>query len=181
MRIAVIGPQNTGKSTFVGDFMKEFSHYKTPEKTYRNVIEENGLDVNQLSGLESQREIRNFMFNQMRNNNEYNVVFDRCMIDNYIYTYVQYEKGQIEKWFVDETEAMMLDTLTEADVYLFIPTAVSVPLVADNTRDIDTSYIDTVNHHFLRVILELSRKYHITVKVISGSRKERIDQVKRII
>ena len=120
MRIAVIGPQNTGKSTFVGDFMKEFSHYKTPEKTYRDVIEEKGLDVNQLSGLESQKEIRNFMFNQLRNNNEYNVVFDRYMIDNYIYTYVQYEKGQIEKWFVDETEAMMLDTLTEADVYLFI-------------------------------------------------------------
>ncbi len=181
MRIAVIGPQNTGKSTFVADFMKEFSHYKTPEKTYRDVIEEGHLDVNQLTGLESQKEIRNFMFNQMRNNNEYNVIFDRCMIDNYIYTYVQYEKGQIEKWFVDETEAMMLDTLTEADVYLFIPTAVSVPLVADNTRDIDTGYIDIVNHHFLRVILELSRKYHITVKVISGTRKERIDQVKRII
>lgn len=181
MRIAVIGPQNTGKSTFVGDFMKEFSHYKTQEKTYRDVIEEKGLEVNQLSGLESQKEIRDFMFNQMRNNNEYNVIFDRCMIDNYIYTYVQYEKGQIEKWFVDETEAMMLDTLTEADVYLFIPTAVSVPLVADSTRDIDTGYIDAVNHHFLRVILELSRKHHITVKVISGTRKERIDQVKRII
>lgn len=181
MRIAVLGPQNTGKSTFVGDFLKEFSHYVSPEKTYRDVIEENNLDVNQLSSLEAQKQIRDFMFAQMRNNNEYNVIFDRCMIDNYVYTYVQYEKGQIEKWFVEETEAMMLATLTEADVYLFIPTAVSVPLVADQTRDIDTSYIDTVNHHFLRIILDLSRRYHITVKVISGNRKERIDQVKRII
>lgn len=181
MRIAVIGPQNTGKSTFVSDFLKEFPHYNSPSKTYRDVIEENKLDVNQLTSLESQKQIRDFMFEQMRNNNEYNVIFDRCMIDNYIYTYVQYEKGQIEKWFVEETEAMMLATLQEADVYLFIPTAVSVPLVADATRDIDTAYIDTVNHHFLRVILDLSRKHNITVKVISGSRKDRIDQVKKII
>lgn len=181
MRIAVIGPQNTGKSTFVGDFLKEFPHYKTQQKTYRDVIKEKGLDVNQLSGIESQKEIRDFIFSQMRGNNEYNVVFDRCMIDNYVYTYVQYEKGQIPKWFVEETEAMMLDSLTEVDVYLFIPTAVSVPLVDDGTRDVDTGYIDIVNHHFLRVLLDLSRKHQSTVKVISGTRKERIDQVKRII
>jgi nicotinamide riboside kinase len=181
MRIAVIGPQNTGKSTFIEDFLKDFPHYKTPQKTYRDVIEEKGLDVNQLSGLESQKEIRDFMFAQMRGNDEYNIVFDRCMIDNYVYTYVQYEKGQIEKWFVDETEAMLLASLMEVDVYLFIPTAVSVPLVDDGTRDVTTAYIDTVNHHFLRVILDLARTHHITVKVISGTRKERIDQVKRII
>ena len=154
MRIAVIGPQNTGKSTFVADFLEEFPHYTTPQKTYRDVIEEKNLDVNQLSGLESQKSIREFIFGQMRYNNEYNVIFDRCMIDNYVYTYVQYEKGQIPKWFVDETEAMMLDALTEVDVYFFIPTAVSVPLVADGTRDVDTSYIDTVNHHFLRILLD---------------------------
>jgi nicotinamide riboside kinase len=181
MRIAIIGPQNTGKSTFVRDFLEEFSHYKTPTKTYRDVIEEKGLDVNQLSGLESQKEIRDFMFSQMRGNDEYNIIFDRCMIDNYVYTYVQYEKGQIPKWFVDETEAMMLATLTEVDVYLFIPTAVSVPLVDDGTRDVTTSYIDTVNHHFLRILLDISRKHQVTVKVISGTRKERVDQVKRVI
>ena len=181
MRIAVIGPQNTGKSTFVADFLEEFPHYTTPQKTYRDVIEEKNLDVNQLSGLESQKSIREFIFGQMRYNNEYNVIFDRCMIDNYVYTYVQYEKGQIPKWFVDETEAMMLDALTEVDVYFFIPTAVSVPLVADGTRDVDTSYIDTVNHHFLRILLDLSRKQHCTVKVISGTRKERVDHAKRII
>lgn len=181
MRIAIIGPQNTGKSTFVKDFLVEFSHYKTPTKTYRDVIEEKGLDVNQLSGLESQKEIRDFMFNQIRNNREYNVVFDRCMIDNYVYTYVQYEKGHIPKWFVDETESMMLASLTDVDLYLFIPTAVSVPLVDDGTRDIDTGYIDAVNHHFLRILLDLSRKHHSTVKIISGTRKERVDLLKKLI
>ncbi len=181
MRIAVIGPQNTGKSTFIEDFMKEFSHYATPTETYRDVIESRSLLVNQKSSIESQKEIRDFMFGQIRQNKEYNIIFDRCMIDNFVYTYTQYEKGEIPKWFVDETEAMMKDTLHLIDMYLFIPTAISVPLISDSTRDITASYIDTVNHHFLKVLFDLARKDHITIKVISGSRKERIDQVKKLI
>jgi hypothetical protein len=121
------------------------------------------------------------MFGQLRHNAEYNVIFDRCMVDNYVYSYVQYEKGELPKWLVDETEAMMKDLLQCVDLYLFIPTAVSVPLVDDGTRDITASYIDTVNHHFLRILFEIARTHHITVKVISGSRQERIEQVKRLI
>ena len=60
MRIAVIGPQNTGKSTFIKDFLNEFSHYTTPEETYRTVIEDKDLAVNQKTSLESQKEIRDF-------------------------------------------------------------------------------------------------------------------------
>ena len=181
MRIAVIGPQNTGKSTFVKDFLKEFSHYVTPKETYRDVIEKNGLIVNQKSTLESQRDIRDFMFGQLRHNTEYNIIFDRCMIDNYVYTRAQYEKGEIPKWFVDETESMMRDSLRTADMYLFIPTSVSVPLVADGTRDIDTAYIDTVNELFLCTLFYFSRSFGITVKVISGSAKVRIEKAKKLI
>ena len=181
MRIAVIGPQNTGKSTFIKDFLNEFSHYTTPEETYRTVIEDKDLAVNQKTSLESQKEIRDFMFGQLRHNTKYNVIFDRCMIDNYVYTYVQYEKGEIPKWFVEESESMMIDTLRTVDIYLFIPTAVSVPLVDDGTRDITASYIDNVNNQFLKTLFELSRKHHITIKVISGTREERIGQVKKLI
>jgi nicotinamide riboside kinase len=181
MRIAVIGPQNTGKSTFIEDFLKDFAHYTSPKETYRDVIESRGLAVNQKTSLESQKEIRDFMFGQIRHNMEYNVIFDRCLIDNYIYTLAQYEKGEIPKWFLDETESMMKDTLSLVDLYLFIPTAVSVPFVDDATRDITASYIDSINYYFLRTLFTLSREHHITIKVISGSRKERIEQIKRII
>jgi len=181
MRIAVIGPQNTGKSTFIKDFLEEYPHYSTPETTYRSLIETKGLEVNQKTSLESQKEIRDFMFGELRHNEKYNIVFDRCLIDNYVYTYVQYEKGDIPKWFVEETESMMKDTLSQVDMYIFIPTAVSVPLVDDGTRDITASYVDQVNNQFLRILFELTRKYHITVKVISGNRKERIEAMKKLI
>jgi nicotinamide riboside kinase len=181
MRIAVIGPQNTGKSTFIQDFLKEFPHYTTPETTYRDLVEEKKLEVNQETNVESQKEIRDFLFGQLRHNTAYNVIFDRCLIDNYVYTSVQYEAGTIPKWFVDETDAMMRDTLQAVDLYLFIPTAVSVPLVDDGTRDITAKYIDTVNNHFLKILFELSRKYSISIKVLSGSREERVEQIKKLI
>jgi nicotinamide riboside kinase len=181
MRVAVFGPQNTGKSTFIQDFIQEFHHYKTPSETYRDVIENNQLEINQKTGLESQKAIRDFMFGQLRHNTEYNIIFDRCLIDNFMYTSVAYEAGNIPKWFVDETYAMMIDTLQSVDMYLFIPTSVSIPLVEDGTRDVTKSYIDTVNTQFLKIIFDLIRTHHITVKVISGTRKERIDQVKKII
>lgn len=181
MRIAVLGPQNTGKSTFIEDFLKEFPHYVTPKETYRDVIESKKLDVNQLTTIDAQKEIRDFMFAQLRHNTEYNIIFDRCMIDNFVYTNVQYEEGHIPKWFADETEAMTKDSLQSVDMYLFIPTAVSVPLVDDGTRDITASYIDKVNNSFLRTLFDLSRKYSITIKVISGTREERIKQVKKLI
>lgn len=181
MRIAVIGPQNTGKSTFIQDFLQAFPHYKSPERSYRDVIEENHLDINQSSNIESQKAIRDFMFGELRHNTEYNIVFDRCMIDNYVYTYALYQEGMIPKWFLDETEAMMKDLLQTVDLYLFIPTAVSVPLVDDGTRDITASYIDTVNNLFLKTLFELIRANHITVKVISGSREDRITEIKKLV
>ncbi len=181
MRIAVIGPQNTGKSTFIQDFLKEFPHYVASGKTYRDVVTEGNLEINQKTSTESQKAIRDFMFGQLRHNTEYNVIFDRCLIDNFVYTCLQYEQGTIPKWFVDESEAMMRDTLQSVDLYLFIPTAVSVPLVNDELRDIDTSFIDATNTQFLRLLFELVRSNNITVKVISGSQKERIEQIKKLV
>lgn len=181
MRIAVIGPQNTGKSTFVEDFLKEFSHYKTTNKTYRDVVREKNLKINQLTSAESQREIRDFMCSEIIENKEHNIIFDRCLIDNFVYTTLGYEQGEISKKFVDESEEVMKDSLKYVDLYLFIPTSVSVPLVCDDQRDIDTTYIDATNNCFLRVLFGLIKKDHINVKVISGNRLERIKQVKKLI
>ena len=181
MKIAVIGPQNTGKSTFIKDFLQSFDNYITTVETYRDIVEKDSLAINQDTDKESQKKIRDFLFMQVKINQNQNIIFDRCVIDNYVYTYVQHEAGIIEKYFVDESYKMMLDSLKYIDIYLFIPAALSIVLVQDNTRDIDTAFIDKVNHHFLRVLFELARDYKINVKVISGNRKERIGRIKRII
>ncbi len=176
MRIAIIGPQNTGKSTFIADFIKTYTNYTTPDKTYRDIVKEAGIPINQSTTEESQKAIRDFLFFQARWNTLDNVIFDRCIIDNYVYTYAKYQKGGISKDFVQQTYAMMLDNIKYIDLFIFIPTAVSIPLVDDNTRDTDTLFIDEVNHLFVQVLFDLIKEKNINVKVISGTRENRLKQ-----
>lgn len=177
MRLAVIGPQNTGKTTFVQDFVQAFPHYITPKETYRDVINKHNLEINQKTSEKSQLEIRDFIFNQIKNFQGENVIFDRSLLDNYVYSLARYHQGKMKKSFLDATRKMMYVSLTHIDRLIFIPTSVGVGLVDDKTRDTDRLYIDHINKLFLEEILELVRKSPIPVWIISGDRQTRIKSI----
>jgi len=178
MRLAVIGPQNTGKTTFVKDFIKAFPHYKTPKETYRDVVKKHKLKINQETSEESQREIRDFLYRQIKSTQGENVIFDRSLLDNYIYTLAKYREGKIRKSFLDETKNIMLVSLRHIDRLILIPTAAGIELVDDTLRDTDKLYIDHINKLFLEEIIDLVRESPIPVWVVSGSRESRIEQLK---
>ena len=179
MRIAVIGPQNTGKSTFIKDFIKAFPHYKTPKETYRNVVNKQNLKINQKTSEGSQKAIRDFLFDQVKNFQGENVIFDRCLLDNYVYTLAQYLKGKIDKKFLNQTKRMMRTSLTHIDRLVLIPTAVGVELVVDKLRDTDKLYIDNINKLFIEEIIEFARNNPTPIWVISGDRKTRIKIIRK--
>ena len=60
MRISVSGTANVGKSTLIKDFLKEWDMYTTPEKTYREFIQEQNLPHSSSTTKESQWQILNF-------------------------------------------------------------------------------------------------------------------------
>ncbi len=173
MKLAVIGPQNTGKSTFVKDFISSFPEYSTPSLTYRDVVVEKELSINQLTDTQSQKHIRDFLYDQVVTV-EGNILLDRCVIDNYIYTLCAYKDGNTTLDFVEETKRMMVESLPHIDTYIFIPTTVAVKLVDDSLRDTNTAYVDTVNRFFIETLFELIREYDIRVVVLSGNREERV-------
>lgn len=181
MRIAVTGPQNTGKSTFVNDFLGAFSHYVTPDKSYREHVTAIGLPVNQGSNEDSQGAILDFLFDQIVNFDGKNVIFDRCVVDNYAYTYAAYLQGRVTKAFVLHTKRRMLEHLRHLDALFFIPTAAGVKLVEDKLRDIDTDFIDLINRTFVESLFDISHRTHIPIFVITGNREDRIQQVKNHI
>ncbi len=178
MRIAVVGPQNTGKSTFIKDFLGEFPSYQTPKETYRDVVKKKNLPINQLTTEDTQRNIRDFLYTQIVRNKENDIIFDRCVIDNFIYTCAQAEKGIITSIFLEETRAMMFESLKGLDVVLFIPTTVAITLVNDEVRDIDPSFIDQVNRLFIETLFDIARRNQILLLTISGSREARVSQVR---
>ncbi len=181
MRIAIVGAQNTGKSTFLSDLLKEFPGYTTPKETYRDLVVQKGLKINQETGNESQKAIRDFLWEQIEQNREENIFFDRSIIDNYIYTVLAYERGTASRELVDETHEMMLASFDLLDRLFFIPTAVSVRLSEDQLRDIDTKFIDLTNHRFIATLLEASHMSNIAIDVIAGTREERVAAAKKVI
>ena len=173
MRIAVVGPQNTGKSTFVRDLGEALPRFSVPVESYRDVVRKHGLSINQLTGTESQRLIRDFIRDQVATA-EGDTLFDRCLVDNYVYTRCAHEKGSIEPEFLEESRRMLHETANDIDLYLFIPSALSIPLVDDGMRDTDPAYVDAVNRAFIDTLLGLVRDCGIHVATVGGTREERV-------
>lgn len=181
MRIAVIGPQNTGKSTFIKDFLLAFPSYVTPTETYRDVVREKGLAINRNTTEESQRAIRDFLFTQTTTFPGTDVIFDRCVIDNYVYTKAQHEKGLLSHVFLTETEQLMRDSLVGIDMIFLIPTAAGVAFVDDELRDTDRGFADHANTLFIDTLLELRRHIPHPIVTISGPREMRIERARRAL
>lgn len=179
MRIAVIGPQNTGKSTFIKDFLEVFPDFITPGQNYRDVVQEKGLEINQKTTEESQRFIREFLLTQALENKNPKVLFDRCVVDNYIYTRAQFERGIIDESFLRETEKVMYASLDHLDALIFIPTAVSVKLVDDAVRDTDTMFVDQINCLFIETLFNIAQRSMIKIIPITGTREGRIAHVQK--
>ena len=61
MRLSLTGAANTGKTSLLQSFLHTWKTYKTPEKTYRDIIEEKQLEHSSKTTTETQTEILNFM------------------------------------------------------------------------------------------------------------------------
>jgi hypothetical protein len=177
MRIAVVGAQNVGKTTFVKDFVAKFSNYITPNVSYRDIVLTKGLKINQETGEESQAAIMQFIYNLISENKDENIIFDRCLIDNYVYSHCAYLKGAISGEFIEVSKETMFSHLQFLETIIFIPVSLAVELESDKLRDTDKKFIDTVNRTFVEILLEVSRRFEIRIIVLSGSREERLAEV----
>lgn len=150
MKLICCGTQNIGKSTYVRDFLKEWPMYKTPEKTYRDIIKEKGLVINEEGNEESQRIILNTLVDQaIEYSKEDNVILDRCVLDNLVYTAWLNLNDKVSDEFLDETRLIVRETLKMYDILFFIPMSKfnNVDMVEDGLRSVNVEYrteVDTI-------------------------------------
>jgi hypothetical protein len=124
MRIAISGAQCMGKSTLIKDFLAEWTNYKSPEKTYRDVLVEGNLPHSSNTTKESQQKILDFMVKQLEETRKGDkIVFDRCPLDNLVYSMWAYHHsvGDIDFDFIKKCIPVVRDALKHIDIIFYIP------------------------------------------------------------
>jgi len=153
MRIAVSGTACQGKTTFIKDFIKEWPMYSTPEKTYRDYINENNLPHSENTNQEAQWSILNHVVDTILESDKGDkIIYDRCPLDNLVYSLWAHEKGinDIDQKFIQKCIPVVRESLKFLDVIFFTPiTNVSpIDIVDDGTRSVNKEHIEEIDHLF---------------------------------
>lgn len=132
MRICVSGTGSQGKSTFIKDFLQEWSDYSTPANTYRDFLKRTH---SKKTTKDIQWKILNSMIDELQKHDEKaNVIFDRGPLDNIVYTLWAHSKGvgKIDEEFVSKSITLVRETLKHLDIIFYIPiTRAAAPIQYD--------------------------------------------------
>jgi len=148
MKIAFVGTQCNGKSTVIEEFIKKYPMYKQPETSYRDIIKEKKLKLNQKGDEKSQKIILNALIDQIQDavaSDQKHMVFDRCIIDNMAYSLWLNNKGKVSDSFIIDSRFLVNQTVSLFDLIFYIPLRNEIPLVKRSGRDIDPVFREEID------------------------------------
>lgn len=151
MKIAISGTACVGKTTYINDFLKNWSMYETPQSSYRNILKEKNLSHSSNGTEESQKLILNYLVDQaIEYSKKDSVILDRCVLDNFVYTSWLYLNNKVSEKFLEECRILTRETLKLYDIIFFIPITKVAPvnLVKDDLRDEDPVYREEIDNIF---------------------------------
>ena len=153
MRVAVSGSGRMGKTTFVNDFLKNWTSYKTSEKTYRNLIEED--THSQKTNGKSQLKYLDALVKQVEGYQRTdNVIHDRCPLDNLVYSMWAYDKGNkgCDAIMMERTIGTVKESMKNLDIIFIITTSAmnKIVLREDDTKK-DFKYLEEIDNIFKEI------------------------------
>jgi hypothetical protein len=151
MRIAISGTANTGKTTLIKHFLSTWSQYKTPDKTYRDILKENKLNHSTKSTVKTQFSILDFMVNQLKTYTKNDkVIYDRCPLDNLVYSLWCNEKGVegFDSDFIRMTAYLTRESMRDLDIIFLLKYDDTIPIVDDGVREVDVNFIQEIDALF---------------------------------
>jgi thymidylate kinase len=150
MKIVFCGTQCNGKTTLVENFKHNWPMYKTPSKSYREMVKEKNLNLNQQGDTDSQRIIRDVLLDQvLEMAGEKNVVYDRSVIDNIAYTLYGVEKGRIkDSSFIAESLLLCKETMKMVDIIFWLPLNPDIVITESENRDVDPLFRAEIDEIF---------------------------------
>jgi hypothetical protein len=163
MRIAICGSACQGKSTLVNDFIKAWPNYIKSAESYREAIKKEKLKINKEINKDSQWKILNCLIDdvQKTSKNDY-VIFDRCPIDNLVYSLWSFEKqtSDIDREFIDKCIPLVRESMKFIDIIFFVPITKIAPVQIEpkDNREIDKEFIEETDNIFKAIEYSLMNK-----------------------
>tara|TARA_Y100000310_G_C20531132_1_gene738504 strand:+ start:52 stop:807 length:756 start_codon:yes stop_codon:yes gene_type:complete len=134
MRICVSGTGSQGKSTFISDFLEEWSKYSTPKDTYRKFIKDKH---SKKADKSTQWKILNSIIDELqKHDKDDHIIYDRGPLDNLVYTLwcFQKNKGKIDEKFVDKCIPLVRESFKLIDIIFYVPITRAATVEYDKDR-----------------------------------------------
>ena len=192
MRIAISGTACQGKSTLIKDFLEKWPNYKTLDKSYRDVIAVQGLEHSSSTNKVTQWAILNVMIDEFqKTNKDDNIIFDRCPLDNIVYSIWSEAKKEsdVDEEFIKKCMPLVRESLRFVDIIFFTPITKVAPVELEegDLRDTNKEYIEEIDNIFKAVNRDYMNNQKSTFFVeddrpaiieVFGNRRERIELIK---
>lgn len=153
MRIAFSGTSCSGKSTTIKHFLQKWPTYSLVNSKYRKIIDKNNHSKN--TTAKTQKDILDVLCDECKDfTQSQKVVYDRCPLDNLVYTMWCYEKGMkgFNQNMMDYTLYKVRQSMQHFDV-IFLCTRDLMPPIEDNgVREIDPSYVEEIDNIFKAIL-----------------------------
>jgi nicotinamide riboside kinase len=170
MRIGISGAQSVGKTTLLNALRSEsiFSDFKYCTEVTRRVssyglsINENGSDVTQR--LIMQEHIVNIFMNDK-------MITDRTSLDGLAYTHYLAETKKVSPQAYEYSLKVFKRLQSSYDIQFYIKPEFKIE--DDGVRSVDTYFRDRI----VTIFDEIIEEYKIPVVYLSGSVRERVQQV----
>jgi hypothetical protein len=153
MRIAVSGTACQGKSTFIQDFLKNWSSYSRSKESYRDIVLKEKLKINKEVNQDGQWRILNSLIDDLQSTVKTDkIIFDRCPLDNLVYSMWSFDQkaSDIDKEYIDKCIPLVAESMRHLDIILFIPITKFSPVNIEEkqTRETDQEYINEIDNIF---------------------------------
>lgn len=161
MRLSISGTAAQGKTTLLNAFLDNWEMYNTPEESYRVKLPGDGHSMN--TTKETQWNILNHMIDQMETYSASDhVIFDRCPLDNLVYTLWAFHKGvgDIDELFVEKCIPVVRESMKLLDIIFIIPitNVTDEQIEDDGKRETDAEFISEIDNFFKAMYTNWSKE-----------------------
>jgi 7-cyano-7-deazaguanine reductase len=151
LKIAIVGTHCSGKSTLIQGLSSNFKKIESPTRKAK----EAGFPINfQGNSYDlTQKFCANYDLNKlMEVENETDlVIFDRCILDTYIYTKYLWKRGLVSKRCYEEIQKSWESNINSYDLF-FLPNHNEIPFQNDGVRVFDKEFQEEIDKEFRQIL-----------------------------